>query len=64
MAEKGSGLELEQFRFSYLLELGNILNLSEPVFYPQTGIILFQRDAFKFNDAQNLPDYKHMPNKC
>lgn len=62
MAEKSFALELDQFKFSYLVELGNILNLS--VSYLQTGITLLQKNAFKLNDAYNLPDYRNMPNKC
>ena len=37
---KSFALELDHFGFGYLLELGNILNLSEPVSYLQIGITL------------------------
>lgn len=64
MAEKSFGLELDQFRFCCLLELGNILNLSEPVSCMQTGITLLQKDVVKLNDAHTLPYYENMPSKC
>lgn len=51
MWQKELSLELDQFRFCYLLGLSHILNRSELVSYLQTGITLLQKDAVKLSDT-------------